>query len=173
MATCCTLLNVLTIRMWELCIVVDLYHWLYSSPWGDRTNMFSGLKNIWVAEFRNILWYCSEHHLSNAYCLCITILYVLCSHTCTIIGIHVLKSDYPCFASIFCCIVTKMPFSSVSSFPILSHSQEASYISSCLVLTHKSTISPPAAPPIMIGSTGVEFVWSSHSHLVQEWSWLI
>ena len=69
-----------------------------------------------------------------------------------------LKSDYPCFASIFCCIVTKMPFSSVSSFPILSHSQEASYISSCLVLTHKSTISPPAAPPIMIGSTGVEFV---------------
>ena len=90
--------------------------------------------------------------------LSITILYVLCSHTCTIIGIHVLKSDYPCFASIFCCIVTKMPFSSVSSFPILSHSQEASYISSCLVLTHKSTISPPAAPPIMIGSTGVEFV---------------
>ena len=90
--------------------------------------------------------------------LSITILYVLCSHTCTIFGIHVLKSDYPCFASIFCCIVTKMPFSSVSSFPILSHSQEASYISSCLVLTHKSTISPPAAPPIMIGSTGVEFV---------------
>ena len=90
--------------------------------------------------------------------LSITILYVLCSHTCTIIGIDVLKSDYPCFASIYCCIVTKMLFSSVSSFPILSHSQEASYISSCLVLTHKSTISPPAAPPIMIGSTGVEFV---------------
>ena len=43
-------------------------------------------------------------------------------------------------------------------FLILSHSQEASYISSCLVLTHKSTISPPAAPPIMIGSIGVEFV---------------
>ena len=90
--------------------------------------------------------------------LSITILYVLCSHTCTSIGIDVLKSDYPCFASIYCCIVKKMPFSSVSSFLILSHSQEASYISSCLVLTHKSTISPPAAPPIMIGSTGVEFV---------------
>ena len=76
LATCCTLLNVLTRKMWELCIVVDLYHWLYSSPWGDRTNMFSGLKNIWGAEFRNILRNCSEHHLSHAYRL--KILYVLC-----------------------------------------------------------------------------------------------